>query len=82
MLYIAVMNALFTNLLHIFNSVYPLSEELKNEIMSQSEIIEVKKKTKLLSAGERSNAIYFIWKGAARVYYLDKKGVKYEINNS
>jgi len=76
MLYIAVMNTLFTNLLHIFNSIYPLSEELKHEIIAQSEIIEVKKKTKLLSAGDRSNTIYFIVKGAARVYYLDKKGVE------
>lgn len=70
------MTEIFTNLLHIVNAIHPISEELKHEIICQSEIIEVKKKTKLLSAGQTSNTIYFINKGAVRVYYLDKKGVE------
>jgi len=62
------------NLFNVFNAIYPLSEELKSEIIKNSELIEVKKKVKLLSVGERSNTIYFIVKGAARIYYLNQEG--------
>lgn len=62
------------NLFNVFNVIYPLSEELKSEIIKNSELIEVKKKVKLLRVGERSNTIYFIVKGAARIYYLNQEG--------
>lgn len=62
------------NLFNLFNAIYPLSEEIKIAIVKNSEVIEVKKKVKILSAGERINTIYFIVKGAARIYYLDKEG--------
>lgn len=64
----------YEKLFNLFNAIYPLSDELKSEIIKSSEIINVKKKTILLNAGERGNTIYFIVKGAARIYYLDKKG--------
>lgn len=62
----------YESLLAVFNSVYPMSTELKEDIISQSEILRVKKKTVLLKAGETSNTIYFMVSGAARVYYMDK----------
>ena len=64
----------YENLFELFNAIYPLSEGLKSEIIKNSEIIEVKKKVRLLKAGERGNTIYFILKGAARIYYLSKEG--------
>ncbi|WP_158542149.1 M28 family peptidase [Pedobacter chinensis] len=64
----------YQNLFSLFNSIYPISHEIKAAIISNSEVIETKKKTKLLSVGQRSNTIYFIAKGAVRIYYLDKEG--------
>jgi CRP-like cAMP-binding protein len=66
----------YQQLLHVFNTIFPLSDELEKAIIQQSEIIHVKKKTLLLSAGEINNTIYFINAGAARVYYLNKEGVE------
>jgi len=64
----------YQSLFAVFNSIYPLSHELKSAIVKNSNVIEVKRKTTLLSAGETSNTIYFIISGGARVYYLNKDG--------
>ncbi|SFA50781.1 Cyclic nucleotide-binding domain-containing protein [Pedobacter suwonensis] len=64
----------YQNLFSVFSAIHPLSKELKSAIVKNSHIAQVKKKTVILSAGESSNAIYFIVSGAARVYYLDKDG--------
>lgn len=66
----------YQQLLHVFNAIFPLSDELEKAIIQQSEIIQVKKKTLLLRAEETNNTIYFINSGAARVYYLNKEGVE------
>ncbi|WP_316805772.1 Crp/Fnr family transcriptional regulator [Pedobacter agri] len=64
----------YENLFSLFNNLYPLKEEIKTAIIANSEIIKVGKKVKLLSVGERSNTIYFIVSGAARIFYLNKEG--------
>jgi len=64
----------YEQLFKVFNSIYPLSDEIRAAIISNSYILNIKKRGKLLSAGERSNTIYFIVKGAIRIYYLDRKG--------
>ena len=64
----------YQNLFSLFNQIYPLKEEIRTAIISNSDVIEVGKKTKLLSVGERSNTIYFIVKAAARIFYLNKEG--------
>ncbi|MFW0715799.1 Crp/Fnr family transcriptional regulator [Pedobacter sp. N23S346] len=64
----------YRNLFNLFNAIYPLSEEIKVAIVDNSDLMHVKKKVKLLSVGELSNTIYFIVKGAARIYYLDREG--------
>lgn len=64
----------YANLLGLFSSIYPISADLENAIKTNSEIIEVKKKRHLLHAEEKSDYIYFIVSGAARVYYLNKEG--------
>ncbi len=66
----------FLSLLHVFNTIFPLTNEIQQVIISQCEIEHVKKKTLLLRAGQTNNTIYFINSGAARVYYLDKEGVE------
>ncbi|MBB5638496.1 CRP-like cAMP-binding protein [Pedobacter cryoconitis] len=67
-------NTYYSSLFQLFNSIRVISEEFKIAIVNNSELIHVKKKTKLLEAGNRSNKIYFIVKGMSRVYYLDKDG--------
>ncbi|MCZ4245328.1 Crp/Fnr family transcriptional regulator [Pedobacter punctiformis] len=62
------------SLFDLFNNIYPLSAEVKEAIVNNSDVIQVKRKTRLLNAGEKSNTIYFIVKGAARIYYLDRLG--------
>ncbi|QPH41489.1 Crp/Fnr family transcriptional regulator [Pedobacter endophyticus] len=64
----------YQNLFGLFNAIYPLKEEIRAAIIANSEVIHVDRKTKLLSVGERSNTIYFIVSGAARIYYLDRDG--------
>jgi len=64
----------YQSLFAVFNAIYPIGDELKSAIVKNSSIIQIKRKTTLLSAGESSNTIYFIVAGAARVYYLDKDG--------
>lgn len=64
------------SLLLLCKSLYPISHALQKAIVNESEIVNVKKKTILLNAGEKSNDIYFIKSGAARVYYLEKDGAE------
>jgi CRP-like cAMP-binding protein len=64
------------SLLEIFNSIYPLSQELSDQIVSRTEQLNVKKKTVLLQKGQVSKTIYFIVKGALRIYYLDPDGLE------
>jgi len=64
----------YENLFSLFNNLYPIKEEIKTAIIANSELIKVGKKVKLLSVGERSNTIYFIVSGAARIFYLNKEG--------
>jgi len=64
----------YQNLFSLFSNIYPLKDDIRTAIIANSEVILVDKKIKLLSVGERSNTIYFIVKGAARIFYLDKEG--------
>ncbi|GAA4209306.1 Crp/Fnr family transcriptional regulator [Pedobacter jeongneungensis] len=64
----------YQNLFAVFNVIHLLSDELKAAIVNNSHLVNVKRKTILLNAGESSNTIYFIVSGAARVYYLNKDG--------
>jgi CRP-like cAMP-binding protein len=65
---------LYQPLLAVFNTIYPLSDNLSEALIANCKIIEVKKRTKLLSEAEVSDSIYFIVKGATRVFYLNKDG--------
>jgi CRP-like cAMP-binding protein len=67
-------NEQYHSLFAIFDSIYPLSSVLKETIIKKSKVINVKKKTLLLKAGNHSKTIYFIIQGGARVYYLNKEG--------
>ncbi len=66
----------YDGLVQLCKSFYPISHALQNAIVNECEIFKVKKKTILLNAGEKSNNIYFIISGAARVYYLEKDGAE------
>ncbi|MDR6516664.1 Crp/Fnr family transcriptional regulator [Chryseobacterium camelliae] len=64
----------YRTLFAIFETIYPINDLLKEDIIKNSEVLEVPKKTNLLKSGDKSNAIYFIISGTARIYYLDKEG--------
>jgi len=52
------------------NSIRPLSENLKEVLAKNLEIIEVPKKHVLLKDGETSDYIYVVIKGLLRMYYI------------
>jgi CRP-like cAMP-binding protein len=64
----------YQNLFALFNSIYPLRDEIKEDIIKDSKIVNLNKNVKLLSEGEFSDTIYFIIEGAIRIYYLNKDG--------
>lgn len=64
----------YHRLFALFETIYPIGDKLKDDIIKNSGVLEVAKKTRLLSSGDKSNAIYFIISGTARIYYLDKEG--------
>lgn len=64
----------YQSLLTLFNSIYQLSPQANEDIVGNSKVITVQKKTDLLRAGEISNNIYFIVQGSARNYHLNKDG--------
>lgn len=64
----------YERLFAMFSQFHPLSQALKDAIVDHSKLIEVPKKELLLSEGEKSDKIYFIVKGAVRIYYLNKDG--------
>lgn len=66
----------YQNLFRLFNAIHPLREETMEAIIQQSKVIEVKKKTALLTAGSNCNYIYFIVEGASRVFHVDRNGVE------
>ncbi|MEI8279795.1 MAG: Crp/Fnr family transcriptional regulator [Bacteroidota bacterium] len=53
-----------------YNSIYPLSEELKNTLEKELEIIEVPKNYHLLKDGQRDDYVYVLLKGLLRTYYI------------
>ena len=61
-----MLNALFTYM----STIRPLSEELKEVLSQNLEIIEVPKKQLLLKDGQTSDYIYVVMKGLLRMYYI------------
>lgn len=57
-------------LFNLFNSIIPMSIELKKAISSILRYKEFKKNSYLLDEGQVSNHVYFIKEGLVRSYYL------------
>ncbi len=64
----------YEQLFNLFGKLGALTPSLCEDIINYSSIVNIKKKKKLLSEGEKSENIFFILKGSLRIYYLDKKG--------
>ena len=62
------------SVIRLFESIHPLTEEIKTCIAESSDIITIKKKNKLLDIGDTCKYIYFVYKGSLRSYYLDQEG--------
>ncbi|WP_199118583.1 Crp/Fnr family transcriptional regulator [Pedobacter sp. ASV28] len=66
----------YEQLFKVFSLMGPLSNSLQEAIMENSKMVEVPKKQKLLSEGQKSDSIYFIIKGGVRIFYLNKAGAE------
>lgn len=60
-------------LLYVFNSIYPISEVVRNFLIQNTYPIKVRKGKKLHKSGEICDMIYFVNKGAIRGYVKDVK---------
>jgi len=52
------------------NSVYPVSDSLRDRLLNELEIIELPKRHCILKEGQRSDYISFVLSGLLRAYYL------------
>lgn len=66
----------YEQLFQVFSQMGALSDQLKQAIIESSKIVQYDKKEKLLSEGEKSDHIYFLIKGAVRVFYLNQEGAE------
>jgi CRP-like cAMP-binding protein len=62
---------MFDNLFQLFNSIYPMSAALQNELAAQFEIIDVPANHFLLKAGKVNTNAVVLLKGVAKSYYID-----------
>lgn len=69
------------NLLNYLNSIYPLSDILKDKLANTLRSQEFKKKSILLREGQTCNYIYFIEQGLVRSYYLKEGDVIISVNS-
>jgi CRP/FNR family transcriptional regulator, anaerobic regulatory protein len=58
-------------LLKLIETIYPVSNELKADLIKSISVEQHPKKTLLLKEGEVFGKMYFIEKGLARAYYFD-----------
>lgn len=66
----------YEQLFQVFSQMGTLSSTLKENIILNSEVVTVPKKHKLLIESEKCDTIYFIVKGAIRIFYLNKDGME------
>jgi CRP/FNR family transcriptional regulator, anaerobic regulatory protein len=59
-------------LLKLIETIYPVSNELREDLIKSISIEQHRKKTLLLREGEVFKKMYFIEKGLARAYYFDE----------
>ncbi len=62
---------MYTALFQLCQSIYPLSEKLKEAIIQQSIREELPKQTLLLTEGKVCDKLYFIEKGLARAFHFN-----------
>ncbi|MNJ92277.1 DNA-binding transcriptional dual regulator Crp [compost metagenome] len=61
-------------ILKLFESIHPLSDDLKQLIEMHSYVIDVKAGVRLVDIGQVQKQIYFILQGGVHSYYIDPKG--------
>ena len=52
------------------NTIYPVNDALKNDLVDRVEIIDVPKKTQLLREGQRPDYVWMVLNGLLRAYYI------------
>ncbi|KKO89723.1 cyclic nucleotide-binding protein [Sphingobacterium sp. Ag1] len=58
----------------LFESIHPLSNDLKQLIETHSYVIDVKAGVRLIDIGQVQKQIYFILQGGVHTYYIDPAG--------
>lgn len=58
----------------LFESIHPLSDDLKQLIETHSYVIDVKAGVRLTDIGQVQKQIYFILQGGVHTYYIDPAG--------
>ncbi|WP_336834430.1 Crp/Fnr family transcriptional regulator [Sphingobacterium siyangense] len=58
----------------LFESIHPLSDDLKQLIEKHSYVIDVKAGVRLIDIGQVQKQIYFILQGGVHTYYIDPAG--------
>lgn len=61
---------MLTNFFNHIGKIYPISGELKEDLESLLEVVEVDKGEQILREGQRSDHIYIVLKGLLRSYYI------------
>jgi len=56
--------------INYINTIYPVSDSLKERLYSELEIVELPKRHCILNEGQRSDHISFVLSGLLRAYYL------------
>lgn len=61
-------------IIELFNSIFPISNDLSQSIKQHSKLAHFEKKVHLLRLNDVSKSIYFILKGGVRTYYINEDG--------
>lgn len=67
---------MYTALLKHIQQYIPLNEAEENAITRNFKVLQLKKKTIILEAGQTCKGNYFVAKGCLRMYFFDDKGVE------
>lgn len=59
-------------IIDFFDRIYPITAELRSEIIACSKFVSYPKRTLLADIGQIHKNIYFILEGAIRTYYVDR----------
>ena len=61
---------MLTQFIDYISGIYKISDELKERLANDIEIVEIPKRTLILKEGQRSDHVSFVFSGLLRAYYI------------